>query len=108
MEPVLPYVSATWSAFAEGGFLKLLPLEELPTAAAELIILLVPIQRPGSPEGRCTSRPAKQTTVIISPDGRIFRDDVAPRQPAVHCSSASSPLSGTSRDASSHRRDTPG
>lgn len=94
-----------WSAAAEGSFFKLLPLEELPTAAAELTILLVPIQGLDSRMGRRTSRPVMQTTVIISPDGRISRGGVAPRQPAIHCSSASSPISSTSRDASSQRPD---
>ncbi len=83
-EAVTAYLGATWSAAAEGSFLKLLPLEELPTAAAELTILLVPGQGLDSPEGRRTSRPVMQTTVIISPDGRISRGGVAPRQSAIH------------------------
>jgi hypothetical protein len=104
-EAVTAYVGTTWSASAEGSFFKLLPLEELPTAAAELTILLVPVQGLGSREGGRASRPAVQTTVIISPDGRILRGDIAPRQPAIHCSSVSSLISSTSRDASSQRLD---
>jgi hypothetical protein len=104
-EAVTAYVGAAWSASAEGSFFKLLPLEELPTAAATLTILPVPIQGLGSCEERRTSWAARLTTVIISADGRISRGDVAPHQPAIHYSSVSSPISSTSRAASSQRPD---
>ncbi len=44
-ETVTAYADAAWSASAEGSVFTLLPLEELPTAAAELTILLVRVAR---------------------------------------------------------------